>query len=249
VSLTCDDFLDGQLSLWQPAKGYRAGIDPVLLAACVPAKPGQSVLELGSGVGTAILCLGHRVNDLVLSAVELQLDYADLAKRNAEKNNQSLAVHIADIANLPGDLRQQQFDHVLMNPPYYDRTKSTRSSDDGRDTALGGETPLETWIDVAAKRLVPKGYLSLIQRMDRLPDVLAAIQDRLGSVEVLPLAPRTGRRADLFLLRARKGGRAAFVLHAPLILHEGAVHQQDGESYREDIRKILRNGAALRWPD
>ena len=47
AELTCDAFLDGRLRLWQPRTGYRAATDPVLLAAFVPARAGQRVLELG----------------------------------------------------------------------------------------------------------------------------------------------------------------------------------------------------------
>ena len=53
--LTRDAFLGGRLYLWQPRTGYRAGVDPVLLAASVPARRGESVLDLGCGVGTAAL--------------------------------------------------------------------------------------------------------------------------------------------------------------------------------------------------
>ena len=84
---TEDGFLGGQLRLMQPAAGYRAGVDPVFLAASIPAKPGQRVLELGCGVGTALLCLGHRVKGLALTGVELQPLYANCARRNAANNN------------------------------------------------------------------------------------------------------------------------------------------------------------------
>ncbi|MEY2961347.1 MAG: hypothetical protein RLZ60_1177, partial [Pseudomonadota bacterium] len=57
TDLSCDNFLNGKVRVWQPINGYRAGVDPVLLAAAVPAKSGQTVLELGCGVGTASLCL------------------------------------------------------------------------------------------------------------------------------------------------------------------------------------------------
>ena len=50
-----DAFLGERLRIRQPATGYRAGSDPVFLAASVPALPGQSVLELGTGAGTALL--------------------------------------------------------------------------------------------------------------------------------------------------------------------------------------------------
>ena len=36
ADLTCNDFLGGRVRLYQPVKGYRAGVDPVLLAAAVP---------------------------------------------------------------------------------------------------------------------------------------------------------------------------------------------------------------------
>ena len=80
---TTDDFLGGLVSVIQPRKGYRAGVDAVLLAASIPAKPGQQVLELGCGVGVASLCLAARVPDLTMTGVELQSDYAALALQNA----------------------------------------------------------------------------------------------------------------------------------------------------------------------
>ena len=49
--LTDDKFLMGRLRLLQPARGYRAATDPVLLAAACPAEGGQSVLDLGCGDG------------------------------------------------------------------------------------------------------------------------------------------------------------------------------------------------------
>jgi tRNA1Val (adenine37-N6)-methyltransferase len=70
--LTHDAFLCGKLHLWQPRRGYRAATDPVLLAAACPAQPGQSVLDMGCGVGAAALCLGARVPDLRLYGLELQ---------------------------------------------------------------------------------------------------------------------------------------------------------------------------------
>ncbi|WP_420005148.1 tRNA1(Val) (adenine(37)-N6)-methyltransferase [Arenibacterium sp. LLYu02] len=246
--LSADGFLGGQLVLFQPKSGYRAGVDPVFLASAVPARAGQSVLELGCGAGQAMLCLGRRVPGLSLTGVELQAPYADLARRNAAANDLAATVVEADLASLPSDLRQQSFDHVIANPPYYRAGAHSPAADAGRRTALGEATPLATWVEVAARRLAPKGYLHMIQRADRLADLLSAAQTCLGSLEVLPLAPRTGRAAELVILRARKGGRAAFRLHAPLVLHRSESHQRDGEDYSDSVRAILREGRALDWP-
>lgn len=246
--LTCNDFLGGRVRLWQPREGYRAGVDPVLLAASVAAQAGQSVLELGCGAGAVILCLAARVSGLNLTGVELQSAYADLARRNAAENAAELEVVEGDLSALPAAMKQRQFDHVLANPPYYRPGAHSPAADEGRSVALGERTPLAVWFDVAAKRLAPKGYLHVIQRADRLPDMLAACSGRLGSIEVLPLSARIGRAPDLLILRARKGGRAAFRLHAPLILHAGDRHLRDEESYTPEVSAVLRDGAALPWP-
>jgi len=248
AALTQNDFLSGRVTLWQPKDGYRAGVDPVLLAATIPAKPGQQVLELGSGAGAAFLCLAARVPDLTVHAVELQPEYAALAQRNAKDNGADATIWEADLAALPLELRQMQFDHVLANPPYFDRTASTAAQDAGRDVAMGEDTPLRVWIEVAAKRLAPKGTATFVHRAERLPDLLSGMQDVLGSLQVLPLQARAGRDANLVLVRGVKGGRAAFRLHAPVRLHEGDKHTQDGESYTAQISAVLRDGAALLFP-
>jgi tRNA1(Val) A37 N6-methylase TrmN6 len=239
--LSYDAFLGGKLHLWQPAQGYRAGVDPVFLAASVNAIPGQSVLDLGCGVGTAALCLGARVPDLLLQGVERQAFYADLARRNG------LETECADLLAMPLDLRQRQFDHVIANPPYFDRAASVSATDEGREEAIGQDTALRDWVRTAAKRLKPKGYAHFIHRVERLPELMAAANEVLGSIHVLPLVPRVGRSAELVILRARKEGRAAFKLFSPLILHSGERHVTDRESYTPDIKAVLRDGAPLRF--
>ncbi len=243
--LTQNAFLGGRVPLLQPRAGYRAGVDPVLLAAVVPATRGHTVLELGCGAGAAILCLLARVPGLQAVGVELQASYAELARRNAAENDAPLEVVEADISALPATLKQRQFDHVLANPPYYRAGAHSPADDTGRSIALGEQTPLETWIDCAAKRLAPRGYLYMIQKANRLPDILMACEGRLGSVEILPLAARAGRKAELVILRARKGGRADFQLRAPVVLHDGDRHERDGESYTPQISDVLRKGASL----
>lgn len=242
-TLTEDFFLGGRVVAWQPRDGYRAATDPVLMAAAVPANAGQSVLELGCGVGVASLCLAKRVPGLRLTGVELQPAYADLARRNAARNGCALDLIEADIAALPADLRARSFDHVMFNPPWYDPT-TPAARDGGRATALQESTPLQTWVDVALRRLRPGGYLTVIQLAHRLPALLAPLAGR-ASLRVLPLAPRQGRAAKRILLQARKGARAPFALLAPLVIHAAPRHLSDGEDLTPEAASILRDGAVL----
>ncbi len=243
--LTEDDFLGGRLKMLQPAKGYRAGIDPVLLAACIPARTGDSVLELGCGVGTALLCLGARVPGLDLTGLEVQASYAALAERNAAANAQPIEIITGDLSDMPTALRQRQFTHVLANPPYFDRRHGTPAERADRETALGEDVVLDDWVKAAAKRTAPKGTVSFIQRAERLPELLHSAAKYLGSLEVLPIAPRRNRTVRLVILRARKGGRAAFQCHDSWVLHAGDAHHRDEDDYTPATQGVLRQGAAI----
>lgn len=246
--LTCDGFLGGRLRIWQPARGYRAGVDPVLLAAAVPARQGQSVLELGCGAGVAVLCLGRRVPGLRLTGLERQPSYADLARRNGVENGIGLEVVVGDLAMMPAGLRERRFDHVIANPPYFDRARRTAAADPGREAALSEVTPLADWVAQAARRCAPGGHVSIIQAAERLPDLLTHAARHLGSIEVLPLIARRGRDAGRVLMRARKGGRAGFRLHDGWLLHAGAAHDGDRENYTPATASVLRDGGALPFP-
>lgn len=245
-AVVTDRFLDGRLELRQPRDGYRAATDPVLLAAAVPAEDGHSVLDIGCGVGTAALCLGHRVPGLDLHGLEVQAEYAALARANAMACGIRMTVHDGDLRAMQEPLKQMSFNAVLMNPPWHDEA-SHASPDPGRDRANRLDVEMTVWISAALTRLLPGGWLVLIQRIERLPDILSAMQTRTGDISVLPLAARTGRAAKRVIVKARKGARSPFRLAAPLVLHDGASHDQDGDDYSAAARAVLRDGAPLEF--
>ncbi|MEZ5686751.1 MAG: methyltransferase [Paracoccaceae bacterium] len=245
ADLSHDLFLDGQLRIWQPKAGYRAAMDPVLLAAACPARPGQAVLELGCGAGVASLCLGRRVPGLDLAGLELQPEYAALAQRNAAENGIALTVSVGDLAAMPAGLRAQSFDHVIANPPYFPPGSGTGARDAGRERGQREATPLADWVAQGFRRLHPGGWLTLIQNADRLPDLLAAIGARGGDTRVLPVAARAGRAAGRVIVQSRKGAKAPFRLLAPLILHAAPAHAGDAEDLTAQAQDILRRGAGL----
>ena len=247
MDLTRDKFLGGKLLLHQPKGGYRAGIDPVLLAGACPALPGEHILELGCGVGVASLCLAVRVPKLKLYGVEILAEYADLARKNALQNNFKLEVIIGNVSAHPTPFYDQQFHQVIMNPPFFEKNSSLASPEPGRASGKIEQVPLSDWIKTATKRLRPKGYLTIIQRVERLPEVLGALQGRLGSILVQPLAPRDGRRVNLVLVRARKFGRADFQLLPTKNLHVSYKTGKNQSDYRPEILAILRDGEAFEW--
>ncbi|PRX37302.1 tRNA1(Val) A37 N6-methylase TrmN6 [Meinhardsimonia xiamenensis] len=243
--LTEDGFLGGRLVIAQPARGFRSGTDAVLLAAAVPAEAGQTVLELGCGAGAAALCLARRVPGVRVTGVEILPAMAALARRNAERNGLALEVIEADVGALPRALRARSFDHVMMNPPYFTPGSGTSPEEPGRAMGNAGPRALGDWLDTGIRRLGPKGRLTVIQRSERLPEILRVLEGRLGQITVLPLQGRTGRPADRVIVTGRKGSRAPFRLLAPLVIHEGHAHVEKGESFTPAVARVLREGAGL----
>lgn len=245
AELTRDGFLGGRILLWQPRKGYRAAIDPVLLAAFAPAAAGMRALDLGCGAGAAGLCLAARVSGLKLHGLERRPEYLDLAHRNAAANGLAFAGHVGDVLRPPAALRAMAgFDLVLMNPPFHSPA-TTAAADAGRDAAHRAEAEAGAWIAAGLRRLRPGGSLALVHLPAELPTILAALDGPAGAIEVLPVLPREGRPASRILVRAVKGRRAALSLLAPLVLHEGAAHDGDRDSYAPAAAAVLRGESAL----
>lgn len=232
-----DRLLGGKVRLRQPRDGYRAAIDPVLLAASVPARPGERVLDLGTGAGAAALCLMARVEGLSVVGVEIDSATAQLARENAALNGRdAFIVREGDIARLPEDLRG--FDRVMANPPYLDAAQADPSPDPGRRRSNLDEAGLGAWIDAALAAAVPGGALTFIHRADRLGDLLSLLNGRAGAIVVVPLWPKAGEAAKRVIVEARAGRRTPLRLHPGLVLHE-----PDGR-YTGPADAILK-GAAL----
>ena len=242
TELSQDGFLGGRVKLWQPLKGYRAATDPVLLAAAVPARPGQRVLDLGCGAGAAGLCLARRVSGLEVHGLEIQPAYAALAQRNAAENGLEMTVHQGDLLHPPAGLRRLIFDHVMMNPPFHPAISATASTEPGRDLAhREGPAGLTAWIAAALKRLAPRGQVTLIHKAGRLPEIVSALNGQAGGIAVLPLSARANHPAKRVIVWARKGSSAEFTLHPPLTIHKGSSHIRDENSYTDAVERVLRD--------
>ena len=245
IEITRDKFLGGQLIISQPKRGYRAGIDPVILAASIRARSGERVLELGCGVGVASLCLAQRVKGLRVVGLEIIPQIAQLARDNAQENELPMEVIDGDIGDIPTELRNLQFDHVMANPPYFDRRHGNVALSIAKERSRGEQTPLAVWTQAAGRRVKPKGFIYFIFRTDRLPDLLRALPSSVGSIEVTPLVSRSQRPSELMILTARKSGRSGFKLLPEIIMHEGKSHQKGKSDYTSQLISVLRNGQAL----
>lgn len=239
--LTDDAFLGGRIRLWQPRDGFRAGLDSVMLAAAVPAKPRQRVCDLGVGAGTASLCLAARVAGLQITGVELDPDLAELACANAARNaREAFEVAVLDVLQRPRQLPRQSFDQVITNPPFHDIARGTRAPNAGKARATSAHVKgLSDWLRFARALAKPSGWVTAILPPEQLTVALAAWAPNGLGVEIFPLWPKAGEGAKRLILRLRMNARAPLRLLPGLVLHG-----TDGRPTRE-AEAVLRQGEAL----
>jgi tRNA1(Val) A37 N6-methylase TrmN6 len=230
-----DALLGGRVKIEQPVQGYRSGIDPVLLAAAVPAKPGEHVLELGIGAGAAALCLLARIDGVCITGVERDQKFAKLARSNAALNKMEDGLKIVEgeVGNEPGF---GLFDHVFMNPPYHD----SKRHDKGAAASHMAEDELPAWINYAFRHLKDGGTCTLIHRADALAKIIGALAALpAGAVKILPIVSHAGEPAKRVIVSAVKGRKTPLTLLSPLV-----VHKADG-GYEDLCRSILEGTRAL----
>ena len=246
IPTTHDHLLDGQLILEQPTQGYRVAIDPVFLAAYVPVQSHHRVLDVGCGVGAAMLCLAKRSPQTVITGIEIQRLYAQLSQRNIDHNgfNDRLQIITGDIKNHNHlsklSLQPSSFHQVMTNPPYFLSHRSTLSSRSEKVTAnMETTVSLQQWIDFCLLMLKDKGTLTLIFPTERLVDLLNILHKKVGDITLYPLWPNAHKPAKRTLIRVRKLTQGATRLLPGCILHKN-----DGQ-FTDHAEAILRLGQAI----
>jgi tRNA1(Val) A37 N6-methylase TrmN6 len=245
--ITDDAFLGGRLRVLQPRKGYRAGVDAVLLAAAVP-DGGGNILDVGAGVGTVGLCVAARLAGAGIVLLEREPEMVALAAENIARNGLGERVRVAslDVAAASeaalgsAGLSAGGFEHVLANPPFHDEAGGTLAATGlkARAHAMAG-AGLERWVRFMARMAGPSGQATMIHKAEALPEVLAAFEGRFGGLTVTPIQPREDAAAIRVLVQGRKASRAPLRLLPPFVLHLA-----DG-AFTPAATAILRHGAGL----
>ncbi len=242
ADVTHDRFLDGAVTVVQPAKGYRAGMDAVLLAASLAAREGESIAEAGCGAGAALLCAAHRLSACSFSGFERNAEALALARAGVAANacQQRVTLVELDVGERPAEL-ENRFDQSFCNPPFFERG-AVRAPSPDRQAAYLADTPLKAWILFLHHITRPGGRMTMIHRAAALGELLELLGPRTGEIEILPVRPAPGAAAGRVIVRARKGLR-----RGPVTLYDGlALHDLAGGPVSSRADDALRGGA-LEW--
>ena len=236
--------LNGRVRLRQPARGYRAGMDAALLAAAVPAAPGERVFEAGCGAGGALMQVAARCHLASLTGLEREPAMAELAGLNAALNGVADRVSIltGDVAAGFAALGLKPFDWAISNPPFFDHPSALRAPAPGKTAAWMADDGLSAWTALLLKAVREGGRIVVIHRADRLADLLSLLTPKAGSFAIRPVHPFADEPAKRVLVQAIKTGKAPLRLLPPLVLHDRA-----GGKHTAEAEAILRGESALGW--
>ena len=219
------DYINERVRLIQKKNGLTFGTDAYLLSAFVRPRSGALAVDLGSGTGVASFLCAVKEKAARITAVEIQRDFFDLIRRNAELNSieNKIVPLCMDVRDATSAAVGYEADIVISNPPYMKDGGGLENNSAymniARREIFGGIGDF----CAAAKRLLKYGgVFYTVYRPDRLIDLLCALRDNsLEPKRMTFVYPDTNSKPCLVLTEAKYGASAGVIVTEPLIIYKG----------------------------
>jgi tRNA1Val (adenine37-N6)-methyltransferase len=242
IITTTDSIFNGAIKITQPTHGFRFGIDAILLASSVPQKGVRRILDLGTGVGTALLGALYRVPLARGQGVDINPDFLDLASLNGTQNGFDDRIRFLNhnILSLPDPLKGELFDCVITNPPFYDADHTTPSKDHAISRAKNiSMSDLKAWLAYGLAKTTSGGVMIALITPHFLVPTLGLLDDHLGDLRVLPVWSKRDQPAKRLLIAGKKGAKGSASVLPGLVMHT-----QTGD-YTQEAYAVLKEAAPL----
>lgn len=224
--------------IYQDTDMFSFSLDSVLLPNFITINKGiTNILDIGTGNAPIPLILSTKT-DASITAVEVQPEVFNLAKKSVEENNLESRINVIcdDINNLYNDLESDSFDIITCNPPFFKVNKNSNLNNSDYKTIARHEVKLNLsqLLKISRKLLKNNGILGIVHRPDRLTDILVEMRsNNIEPKKIRLVYPRIGEEANILLIEGTKNGNVGLKILPPLY-----VHDKDG-NYTEEVLKYF----------
>lgn len=219
-----DDLQLSGYEIIQNPERFCFGVDAVLLTDFVRVKPGERVLDLGTGTGVIPILLEAKTKGEHFTGLEIQEESADMARRSVAYNKLSKKVHIVtgDIKEAAEIFRTASFDVITTNPPYMLNDHGLKNMGDAKTIAR--HEVLCTLDDILREsaRILPesKGRFYMVHKPFRLVEIL----NKMCHYKIEPkrlqfVHPYVDKEPTMVLIEGMKGGKSRVTIEPPIIMY------------------------------
>lgn len=219
-----DDLQLAGLRILQKERGFRFGMDAVLLADFARVEERDRCADFGTGTGILPLLLAGRGKAAHFDAFEIQPDMADMAERSVRLNalEECIAVHNVPVEEANRVVAPGTLNAIVCNPPYGVPGTTLLNPDAALSTARHQtEAGLSAWYRMAYQLLRGKGRFHMIYPAPRMLEAMDALRKaRLEPKRFRLIYPHGDKPANLVLIEAMKDAKPMLHPEPPLIVYE-----------------------------
>lgn len=232
-----DDLQISKRVILQDPGRFCFGMDSVLLANFAVVKPGERVIDLGTGSGIIPILLEAKTPGEHFTGLEIQSASADMARRSVAINEKTDMIDIVDgdIKEASGIFGKASFDVVVSNPPYMIADHGIANPSDEKAIARHEILcNLEDIIRETKYLLSPKGRCYFVHRPFRLVEILAGMHEKgIEPKRMRMVYPYVDKEPSMVLIEGIKGGKPRLKVEPPLIVYgsEGKYTKEVDEIY------------------
>ena len=219
-----DDLQRNGYQIIQDPNRFCFGMDAVLLSGFARAKDGDNVLDLCTGTGIIPILMEAKTGAEKFTALEIQEDSADMARRSVLLNHleEKIDIVTGDVKEADTLFKAASFDVITCNPPYMTGQHGLQNKDEAKTIARHEVLcTLEDVIRVSSKLLKPGGNFFMVHRPFRLSEIMVLLhQYKLEPKRMQLVYPYVDKEPNMVLIEANRGGKPRLTVEKPLIVYK-----------------------------